>query len=354
MAWLRARHDLDDERVLIGFVAGVLWLVGALVAAVAQMLPGAPHVDPVMFVTLDVAVVAYGLVSISGWLDWSRVTVSQHALASASLMPLLGVVLWATGGEGSYLQPLLVLALLHVAYFFSTWVSVALVAELIAVEVSPALYAHHQHPGEAAEWLALAVAATVLTIVLRTLKQRLVRAEARQRRMALTDPLTGLTNRRGFDETLHGSVARRGAAEGDRRASDAEPGFALVVFDLDRFKAINDSEGHPAGDALLCRVADGCRTVVRARDTLARVGGDEFAVIAPGSGPSGARRLAHDLLASVHAAGARATVAWALFPGDGADGEALLRAADHRLYERKHGRTPVAEHLDMAVSSAPQ
>jgi diguanylate cyclase (GGDEF)-like protein len=176
----------------------------------------------------------------------------------------------------------------------------------------------------------------VLTIVLRMLKSRLVAAEVHQRRMALLDPLTGLANRRGFDNALRAAVLARGEAGQGRRESDDLPAFALLVLDLDRFKVVNDTHGHPAGDRLLRAVAAACANRVRPSDTLARIGGDEFAVVAPGAGVAGAERLADELRAAVRTAGAEATVAWAVHPDDGTDGETLLRTADRRLYLGKN------------------
>ena len=79
MDWLRSRHDLDDERVLIGVTAGVLWLLGTIAAVLAQLMPGSPQVEPHWFAGLAVGVVAYGLWSISGVFDWSRVSVGGWA-----------------------------------------------------------------------------------------------------------------------------------------------------------------------------------------------------------------------------------------------------------------------------------
>jgi diguanylate cyclase (GGDEF)-like protein len=112
--------------------------------------------------------------------------------------------------------------------------------------------------------------------------------EARQ--LADLDALTGLHNRRYFHETLAREVAR--AHRYDRK-------LALVVFDLDDFKAINDRIGHLAGDAVLAETAERVRDVVRSADIACRVGGDEFAVILPESTTADADQLYHRLLGAV-------------------------------------------------------
>jgi diguanylate cyclase (GGDEF)-like protein len=104
--------------------------------------------------------------------------------------------------------------------------------------------------------------------------------EARQ--LADLDALTNLHNRRYFHETLAREASR--AHRYDRR-------LALVVFDIDDFKAINDQVGHLAGDAVLAAVAERVRSVVRAADIACRVGGDEFAVILPESTTADAEQL---------------------------------------------------------------
>ncbi|MFL5846801.1 MAG: GGDEF domain-containing protein [Solirubrobacteraceae bacterium] len=335
MDWFRSRHDLDDERVLIGVTAGGLWLVGGLIAVVAQLMPGAHPVDWLLFCLLAGAVIVYGLISISGRFDWTRVTVAGHAAATAILVPAMGIFIWATGGQDSYVMPILVLALMHVAYFFRWQVSLPLAAELALVAGSPGLYEGAIREGAASRLAAFTCVAFVAVVVLRILKGRLIQAEAQQRAMATLDALTGLVNRRGFDDELQAAVAARGTAGEGRRDGDERPGFALLLFDLDRFKLVNDTKGHPAGDRLLRAVAATCAAVVREGDTLARIGGDEFAVIAPGAGVRGAERLAGELLDAVRRAGIDATVAWAVHPDDGATGEELLRAADRRLYDGK-------------------
>ncbi|MBB4845459.1 diguanylate cyclase (GGDEF)-like protein/PAS domain S-box-containing protein [Paucibacter oligotrophus] len=103
------------------------------------------------------------------------------------------------------------------------------------------------------------------------------------------DNLTGLANRREFMQRLETVYAMR---------SRAKPA-ALIAFDLDRFKEINDSQGHAAGDAMLKAVADVAAAAIRAGDLLARLGGDEFAVLLERCHGDGAERVAHDLLQAI-------------------------------------------------------
>jgi diguanylate cyclase (GGDEF)-like protein len=148
------------------------------------------------------------------------------------------------------------------------------------------------------------------------------------------DPLTGLPNRRAFDEELAREVAR---------ASRTGEPLAVVVLDVDRFKAVNDGHGHPAGDAVLREVAARASGAVRRGDLAARVGGEEFALLLPGADLAGAVELAGRVRAAVAArpipAGAAAlavTVSLgcaALAPGEAPD--ALVARADARLYEAK-------------------
>lgn len=160
------------------------------------------------------------------------------------------------------------------------------------------------------------------------------RAQSQIAFMARHDALTRLPNRALFGERLERAVAEAGRGIG----------FAVFCIDLDNFKQINDTLGHPVGDALLCAVADRISACVREVDTVARLGGDEFAVVqSEVRTVEEAERLAQRIVESVGApyelVGHRiivgCSVGIALAPGDGMSREKLLKNADMALYRSK-------------------
>jgi len=143
-----------------------------------------------------------------------------------------------------------------------------------------------------------------------------------------TDPLTGCLNRRGFYERLEAELdaGRRLARE-----------VTVLMLDLDAFKAVNDSQGHVAGDELLCWTVQALEGEVRPMDAVGRLGGDEFAVLLPTCGAHQAAGAAARLRA-VLAARVTASIGSASFPSEGGDSDALMRCADARLYGEKMDR----------------
>lgn len=174
--------------------------------------------------------------------------------------------------------------------------------------------------------------------------------EARMRRMAHEDALTGLPNRVLLGDRLRQAI-RTAGRDGHKAA--------VIYFDLDKFKPVNDTHGHAAGDRLLQLVARRLRAGLRESDTLARIGGDEFVVLLPRcAGIQDATIVADNILVQLNQPfedgelthRISGSLGIALYPDDGMDGEALLRSADGAMYDAKsHGRNRVEScHRDEA------
>ena len=155
-------------------------------------------------------------------------------------------------------------------------------------------------------------------------------AETQIMHMARHDALTNLPNRLLFREQMEQSLAR-----GEK--------LAVLFIDLDRFKNVNDTLGHPVGDALLCAVTKRLQLAVRGADTVARLGGDEFAIIQIGGRPTDATELAARIIDSIsqafdvygHQVMIGTSVGIAIAPTDGTEPDQLLRNADMALYRAK-------------------
>ena len=141
---------------------------------------------------------------------------------------------------------------------------------------------------------------------------------------ARTDPLTGLSNRRRWEEELPLAV---------ERARRSGTGLAVALVDLDRLKQLNDTSGHRAGDELLQAVARACTTHLRSVDLVSRIGGDEFATALPDTSAETAGEVLERLRTSLPA-GATCSIGLALWDGRESAGD-LLRRADDALYRAK-------------------
>ena len=152
--------------------------------------------------------------------------------------------------------------------------------------------------------------------------------------MATHDALTGLYNRRHFFEGLDKYMALAQRQNGS---------MSLVLVDLDRFKYFNDNYGHPAGDRLLEELASILSAITRQADTVARYGGDEFALLLPDTGPDEAAdvadKIGREVSENAFTVGkVTVSVGFASYPQDGREERAILEAADRRLYEAKGTR----------------
>ncbi|HWF72160.1 MAG TPA: GGDEF domain-containing protein [Solirubrobacteraceae bacterium] len=202
---------------------------------------------------------------------------------------------------------------------------------LAAAGVPTAAWMHlHPLPSPLLALLVPVTSAAVLVAV----RERLGRERDAMRDFALSDPLTGIANRRSLLWRADYEIARH---------TRAQRKFALVMLDLDGFKLLNDRFGHPAGDDLLRAIAIALERAMRAQDTVARIGGDEFCVLAPETEERGTQRLAARISQAVAGATAgvdtvQASVGIAVFPDDGMTAAALLHAADQRLLGAKRRR----------------
>jgi diguanylate cyclase (GGDEF)-like protein len=174
------------------------------------------------------------------------------------------------------------------------------------------------------------------------MRDSLAQREARIVDLAFRDPLTGLANRTLFNDRLAqavGTATRTGHA------------MSVLLIDLDRFKEVNDVLGHPVGDELLSQVAGRlARELRRTTDTVARIGGDEFAVLLPAQGREGAALLARQLLAALDApvtiegqtVDVSGSIGIATFPDDGGTPTELMAHADSAMYVAKHASSGYA------------
>lgn len=175
-------------------------------------------------------------------------------------------------------------------------------------------------------------------------RRRMERANERLAESATIDPLTGLGNRRVFDERLAEEIART------RRYGKP---ISLLMIDVDGFKRINDTHGHPVGDDVLCSIGTIMRGLVRETDCATRYGGDEFALVLPETDKTRAYAVAEKLRTAISSEsfelapaeegfGVTVSVGVSTAAGPGVDAVALLEAADRALYQAKQaGRDQV-------------
>ncbi len=205
---------------------------------------------------------------------------------------------------------------------------------------------------------AFAIATVGLAVILYARSRRLARevqrriqAELEASMLARHDPLTGIANRRLFDEELGRCLSR---------AARSKQTFAVLLVDLNRFKAVNDIHGHRAGDKLLVAVADRLKQLTRRADILARFGGDEFAFALCGAEKELAQRFANRLHAALEepfdlggvTAEIGASIGIALYPEDAGDAEVLIQRADMAMYRAKAGVTVGYAFFDAAIDAA--
>jgi diguanylate cyclase (GGDEF)-like protein len=180
-----------------------------------------------------------------------------------------------------------------------------------------------------------------LATAFRAMQEGLASREQRITNLAYRDTLTGLPNRTLYAERLDQALSA---------STDERTPVAVLLMDIDHFKYVNDTLGHPIGDLLLLEVAARIERVVeRAGDTIARLGGDEFALLLPGHGAQEAHRLADAILRALevpmtldgHQVDVRASIGIAVAPDHGTERSALMQHADVAMYAAKRGNLGV-------------
>jgi diguanylate cyclase (GGDEF)-like protein len=231
----------------------------------------------------------------------------------------------------------------------------ALLQAFFVVAAFTALLTTQEPPAAVEAWIVAIGTAAVMAAALTLMRRRVNRlvgglrgAVSRLEQTARTDPLTGLLNRRGFEELMDAEIER--GHRGGRPLS-------LLIGDLDHFKRLNDTHGHLAGDRALRSLAWILQSSKRKIDTVARIGGEEFAIVAPETDQHGAYILAENLRervasAAVHG-GLTLSFGVATFPRDGGEPRTLMHSADQALYVAKEmGRdTSVVYKADVATDA---
>jgi len=351
---VRAAHaaEMLASTRTTGLAAGVMILVAIPLWSIYDRLVVPEQAD--RFFTLRMAVVAPVLI---GWLLLlKRPFGDRHAEALVVIICVLPqvVVAWLLPSvdqafEGYLLGFSLVIYGCAFLLVGRLWITIALVASSwVATMLSFGLQSDLGGDVQVGTVVFYLGTASILAAVGRLYRMRLERDELAARmaleaaqertlvlvgeldRLSREDSLTGVANRRAWDEAL-----KRSCAEAERTGLP----LSVLLLDIDRFKEINDEHGHRRGDEVLQQVSECLSGRVRASDLLARVGGDEFAVLCPNTDPGAARHLADHLIDLV-----------AAMPGDfsvsvgsavrwpGAEPDAVMGLADRRLYQAKRAR----------------
>ncbi len=296
---------------------------------------------------LLLAALVVGVLALRGWrLDrmWALLLVGFLALAGADCLYALQVAHGASAPSAAtnLAYDLGVLALALAAWQPAAEVEadrvpgatmLGIPAAFTASALGLLIYDHFSRLDPLA--LALALATLIAAFARTGLAFRDVRVLADTRKQALTDDLTSMPNRRHFLRRLRDAIAAGNASD---------TGLALLLFDLDRFKELNDTLGHDAGDKLLCQVGERLRTILRSTDTAARLGGDEFGVLLCGPCDAAHAEMVADKILAVISEPfpikgvnlrVTASIGIALFPEHAANAELLMQHADVAMYEAK-------------------
>ena len=300
--------------------SAALFAVAALLGVLNTLVPGYEGTDRGGLVAVTLACVAAAV-----FISRTRAPMSEAEMHGAAVVGtvVVSAAIDFTGGAPNAGTMLYLWVALYSGYFFSRravagHVLLMAVAYAVVIALRPLPYS------AVGNWATTVAGVAVAAACVRLLKERLDWSMARVSRLAASDALTGLANRRGW--------AARAGAEMRRARRTGEP-LGVALIDLDRFKAYNDRHGHAAGDRLLVACARAWGEALRGSDFLARFGGDEFAVLLPDCDAAVLDEVASRLRSALPD-GAGCSVGATIWRA-GEPMEEALRRADAALYADK-------------------
>ena len=319
-----------EDRVTMARTFTYLFGTGATLVLLSLLFPHSPGRDTtgLLITTLGAYLVAIGFL-----VAWDRLPLWAFEASPLAGTVVVSLAVYFSGPEAATAYALFYLWVALAACYFLrppvafTHLCIASAAYALVLVVSPG---HVMLPG--LTWAMVTGTLAVLGILMTTLRGQLDQLVKQLAAAARTDSLTQLANRRELEE--------RFAAELERSTRTARP-LSIVVLDLDWFKEYNDRFGHSAGDRVLVLLAQALKRATRTSDIVARLGGEEFGVLAPETDETEAYLLSERLRAEVRSAFARETEKMTIscgvasFPIHGITLGELLHAADRALYEAK-------------------
>jgi diguanylate cyclase (GGDEF)-like protein len=333
LRWRNASEDGGDApatRAMMARTAALFAGAGAFICLLGSFIPGEAQFDDDV---LLVAATASALLGAFLLLAFDSIPEPGFHPVVAAGTAIATAAAYGWGTESAYGPLPYVWVTLFAFYFFTRGAALVHLA-LIAAAYALALVLENPVENPLDGWVATVVTLVVAGLFISMVRDHIARLFRRLSDAAHRDHLTGLLNRRGFQNVFDTEL---------ERARRADQTLSLIVGDLDRFKLVNDAHGHAAGDDVLTRVAAAIAGAKRGFDSAARVGGEEFAVLAPDCDEHGAFMLAERIKAAVHDAvmardpGSPLTISFGIstFPLHGQSADALLRTADQALYAAK-------------------